>query len=216
MLVFVDESGDTGMKLGRGSTPCFAVTAVFFRDHKVAQACSEAINDLRTRLRFTRGKEFKFSKCHRDIRLAFLNAVVNFEFCYHSFVLNKCNLSGPGFFVKESHYKAPIKYLFDNASDLLPGAKVVFDEFGGREFNDQLTRYLKKRLVGKDGNCPIRKFDPQPSHKNNLIQLADMVCGAVARSFKEDKADQHDYRRVIKRREIRVQFWPDYAHKKAR
>ena len=40
MLVFVDESGDAGMKLGAGSSDYFVVTAVLFEDHDEAARCS--------------------------------------------------------------------------------------------------------------------------------------------------------------------------------
>jgi hypothetical protein len=33
MLVFVDESGDAGMKLGKGSSEFFIVTAVLFKSN---------------------------------------------------------------------------------------------------------------------------------------------------------------------------------------
>jgi hypothetical protein len=33
MLVFIDESGDPGFKLKKGSSPIFVVTLVAFRDH---------------------------------------------------------------------------------------------------------------------------------------------------------------------------------------
>jgi hypothetical protein len=47
----------------------------------------------------------------------------------------------------------------------------------------------------------------QDSLSNNLIQMADMVSGAIARSF-TDKPDAAEYRRLIKALEIYVQLWP--------
>ena len=41
------------------------------------------------------------------------------------------------------------------------------------------------------------------------IQLADIVCGAVARSFKgRRRKGQRNLLRIIGHREIYVQFWP--------
>ena len=39
MLVFVDESGDPGMKLGAGSSDLFVLTAVLFQDRDEALRC---------------------------------------------------------------------------------------------------------------------------------------------------------------------------------
>ncbi len=38
MLVFVDESGDAGMKLDGGSSEFFVVTAILFEEHDEATA----------------------------------------------------------------------------------------------------------------------------------------------------------------------------------
>src|ERR1700676_769337 len=38
-------------------------------------------------------------------------------------------------------------------------------------------------MVDAEGNCRLRKVTMEASHTNNLVQLADMICGAVGRSF---------------------------------
>lgn len=208
MLVFVDESGDTGMKLEQGSSAIFAVTAVVFTDRQVAEVCNEAIKSLRGRLKWRTDHEFKFNKCNQEVRLAFLEAVADFDFRYYTVALNKRFLDGPGFKNKDSHYKYTVKLVFSNMRDLLRDATVYFDTCGGREFVESLERYLRRAMKNPDGPRMIRKVKPEKSHKNNLIQLADMVCSAVARTFKEDKADRLVYRQAIKQREARVQLWP--------
>jgi hypothetical protein len=70
----------------------------------------------------------------------------------------------------------------------------------------QLEKYLKKKINVDDEI--IRKIKTEPSHSNNLIQLADMVCGAIGRSYKLDKADRMTYRKIIGHRELGVQLWP--------
>ena len=47
MLVFVDESGDAGMKLERTSSPFFVVTAVLFEDREAAATCDRRIDHFR-------------------------------------------------------------------------------------------------------------------------------------------------------------------------
>ena len=53
MLVFIDESGDPGFKLGRGSSPVFVVAMVVFDDRMEADLVDREIEGLRepTRLR---------------------------------------------------------------------------------------------------------------------------------------------------------------------
>jgi Protein of unknown function (DUF3800) len=51
MLVFIDESGDPGFKLKRGSTPIFVAALVAFRDHDQARAAQAAIEAAAVRLK---------------------------------------------------------------------------------------------------------------------------------------------------------------------
>ncbi|MFM8982406.1 MAG: DUF3800 domain-containing protein, partial [Spartobacteria bacterium] len=73
--------------------------------------------------------------------------------------------------------------VFENAKPHLSDATVVIDGSGSREFRMQLDTYLRRRINDKDASIRhIRKVKVQDSHRNNLLQLAEMVCGSVARS----------------------------------
>jgi len=205
MLVFVDESGDPGMKLGQGSSPFFVVTAVWFDDHEAAQSCDDAIGLLRKELGWPMNREFHFSHQNESIRKRFLTLAVKHDFFYMSFGLNKALVDGDGFRVKESLTKFVSRLVFENAKPHLEEAIVVFDGSGAKEFRQQFANYLKRRINPTGGIRHIKKVKIQDSQTNNLIQLADMVCGAVTRSITHGD-DQ--YRRLIRIRELRVQIWP--------
>ena len=64
---------------------------------------------------------------------------------------------------------------------------------------------LKAQMTDADGTCRIKKVAMEASHSNNLVQLADMICGAVNRSF---TSGDDAYRTIIKRHEKFVQRWP--------
>lgn len=210
MLVFVDEAGDTGLKLGKGSSRYFIVTLVIFEEHAEAEAADTRISLLRRELGLPTEYEFHFNETPERIKQAFFEAVVRYNFFYFAIVINKGKLYGPGFQVKESFYKYASSLVFQNAQQHLTDAIVVFDGSGTREFKRQLKSYLARKINQPGAVSPkIRKVKLQDSGRNNLIQLADMVCGAVARSFKGRRRKAHrDFRRVIAHREIYVQFWP--------
>jgi hypothetical protein len=96
MLVFVDESGDAGMKLGAGSSNVFVVTAVIFEDHDEANACDLRIDLMREELRLSPHFEFHFNKCSRAFRNQFLEKVAPFNFFYLAVVVDKPKLQSPG------------------------------------------------------------------------------------------------------------------------
>jgi len=209
MLVFVDESGDPGMKLDEGSSALFIVTAVIFEDRDEALACDQKIDHIRKELGLTEKTEFHFNQSRKSVREYFLQQVAPYEYFYISVVLNKKKLYGPGFQYKASFYKYTVNLVFQNAKPHLRDAIVVIDRSGGQEFRKQLATYLKKKMNEKDGSSLVRKVKTERSHNNNLLQLADMICGAVARSYRDDKEDRFVYRRIIKHRELKVQKWPN-------
>ena len=64
MLVFVDESGDTGLRLDQGSSKQFTVTLIVFPDSGEAEAASHRIDELRAALGLPnegKGGEFHFN-----------------------------------------------------------------------------------------------------------------------------------------------------------
>ena len=89
MLVFIDESGDAGLKLDAGSTDFFIVTLVAFEDNDEALAADKRIDSLRRDLDLPPHFEFHFNSVKGSIREAFLSAVAGYEFFYFSIVINK-------------------------------------------------------------------------------------------------------------------------------
>lgn len=208
MLVFIDESGDPGMKRKEGTSEYFIVTAVVFEDHDDANACDEQIERLKAGC-LPRGGEFHFNKCSAGVRRKFLTESAKFQYLYFTFAFNKAKLYGEGFQYKNSFYKYAVNLLFENLKPHLHDAVIVFDRCGNREFQAELKKYLTKR-VSREAGRPrlLKKIKTNESHSNNLLQLADMVCGAVARSLRKDKADRQMYRRIISHREMSFRIWP--------
>jgi len=208
MLVFIDESGDAGMQNRPGSSEFFVMVAVLFEEREEATKCDQAIAGLRRTLTRSGNKEYKFNTCNREEREEFFRGVAKLNFRYVAIVINKQALYGPGFKFKDSFYKYTAKLLFDNARQYLTESTVILDGCGDREFRQQLEIYVKKN-VNATGHCDkVAKVKLEASHSNNLLQLADMVAGAVARSLRADKGDAAAYRGMIYRKELLVKIWP--------
>jgi hypothetical protein len=208
MLVFIDESGDPGMKGKPGSSDYFVVTAVIFEDRDEAQACDSRVDEIRLEWFKGRRFEFHFNSCSRNIRERFLVETGKFEYVYMSFIFNKAKLYGEGFQYKNSFYKYAVNLLFQNLKPYLKNATVVFDRCGNRDFQNELKKYLGKRVNGKGREQVVRKIKTNDSESNNLLQLADMVCGAVARYLRKAKPDHLNYRKIIAHRELQMRIWP--------
>ncbi|HVU16940.1 MAG TPA: DUF3800 domain-containing protein [Candidatus Didemnitutus sp.] len=208
MLVFIDESGDPGMPPGGGCSEYFTVTMVLVEDHEEAAAIDQRIALLRHELGLPEHFEFHFSKLKRAWREEFFRVLGTYQWFHFAVVLNKAKLTGKGFQFPDPFYKYTCSLVFQNAKPYLRDAIVVIDGSGGREFRTQLSTYLRKR-VNEGGAEPkfIRKVKLQDSRQNSLLQLADMVCGAVARKYTNPSEKPPIYN-LISHREMQVQFWP--------
>ena len=210
MLVFVDESGDTGLQLAKGSSDLFAVVLVVFEENDEAQAADDRITLLRRELRKPADFEFHFKENSDAVRRAFLEAVVPYNFFYFGFVINKAKLSHRSFPTADAFYRYVCGLVFESAKPYLDEAIVKIDASGGRKFQRQLAGYLKTKINSREANPQrIRRIAAVDSRRNNLLQLADMVCGAMARSLREDKTNAGEFRKLIKHREISVQVLPE-------
>lgn len=207
MLVFVDESGDAGLEIEKGATNLFHVALVLFQDGEAAIACDTRIAKLREELGFRPDFEFHFNKLSKKHRIRFLQTVASYDWFYFTITINKKKLYGPGFKISGSFYKYVVGLVFNNAKPHLSNAHVIIDGKDSRRFQKQLATYLRKKM-NDDKRCAISKVKIQKSESNSLIQLADMVVGATARSFKKDSKDYNAYRLIIAHREIYSQIWP--------
>lgn len=211
MLVFIDESGDSGLNISNGSSRFFTIGFVVFEENEEAEAYDKRIELLKRELGWDsiRGKgEFHFKRNSDEIRKTFLEAVARYNFFYYGFVINKDpkKLWGEGFKNKDSFYKYACGLVFENAKDKLHKATVVIDKSGNLEFRNKLALYLRRKVNTKDRL--VGKVKMQDSAKNNLLQLADYVAGVINRSIIEKKRKTGKFRKMIAFREINVQIWP--------
>ncbi len=208
MLVFVDESGDAGLKLAEGSSTYFAVTLVIFENDAEAEKLRLRIDFLRTELRVPGSYEFHFFRNNVHVRRAFLNAIKGYEFQFFSLVVDKRKVSSAEYRSGSAFYKVVCGVAFDAVKPLLSEANVKFDESGGKAVKKELASYIKRK-VNDEGQAVerIKKIGTQDSKSSNLIQVADMVSGAVYRSFSSG-AEAGEYRNIIKHREYSVLQWP--------
>jgi hypothetical protein len=206
VLVFVDESGDPGFR--PGSSAFFTVALVLFEEEDEATACDQRIALLRRELRLAEDYEFRFSHNSRRVRSAFLQAIEPYGFFYTAVALNKGSgqLWGPGFQHPHSLYLYVCRLVFENAKQHLRNGTIVVDRSGGNDFQLRLARYLRQRNSGAEEPL-VKKVKVQDSHRNNLLQLADYVVGAVNRRI-EGKAEWGEYGRYLAMKELRVQVWP--------
>lgn len=206
MLAYVDESGCTGMRFASGASRLYVVTAVVFYDRQVADCCYQTVDELRRSLKVA--KEFHFSKLSHPNRLAFFTEAAKFDFEYFAVVFDKHKLGEQGITLTTPFLQYPVKAIFSGIAPKLSEATIVIDEVGSSEFRNGLARELKGEINRQFGREVIKQVKSKASHSHSLLQLADMVCGAVSRSCANSRKNPDEYRSLIKRRERGVAIWP--------
>ena len=192
MLVFIDESGDPGFKLARGSTAVFVAVLVAFNEVDEARACHAAIDAVAARLRIA--GEFKFSKSRSEVRDAFFKAILNFDFRVRAIVVQKERIYSPHLRTgKEAFYSFFVKSMLHFDGGLLNDASIVIDGSGDRAFKRELGTYLRRHL----GATKLKKLSFSNSANDRLVQLADMCTGAIARSYRADRSDAYQWRDML-------------------
>lgn len=192
MLVFIDESGDAGFKVTQGSTPVFATAMVIFEDRSAAQRAENLIkNALRDLRAFP---EFKFNKSSDEIRDGFFTAVRSCDFRVRALVVKKADIYSDRLrSEKDEFYRYIVKSMVKHDGGMLQGAKVIIDGSGERSFRRDLEKHIKRHA-----GPSVKSVKFAASHTDPLVQLADMVVGAIARSYRTDRGNADRWRKMLK------------------
>jgi hypothetical protein len=200
MLVFIDDSGDPGFKLQKGSSLVFIIGCIIFDDELEAEKTAIAIKELRRKLKKSDFFEFKFNKAKREIRLEFLEKVSRFKFRIRAIVFEKTKIKSLELKTsKQSFYNYAIKMVLKNNFGKIKEAKVRLDGHGDRIYRKELIRYLRHELNNREEKI-FKKLQFVNSKSNVLIQLADMIVGAIHRKYQTNKTDAKIYYAVIKKK----------------
>lgn len=196
MLVFIDDSGDPGFKIDKGSTTHFVISLIVFEDTLEAERAALAIKELKRKIGFPDSFEFKFNKARKKIRKDFLTTVNPFEFTIRCLVLEKERIYSEELRSnKNSFYSYAIKTALKHAP-AIQEASVKIDGSGDRTFRKSFTTYLRKQLNSREKK-KITTCKLVDSRSNVLIQMADMIAGSVRRFYDTSKADRKEYKQII-------------------
>lgn len=180
MLIFIDESGDPGFKISRGSSKVFVLVLVIFDTNTEAQNTEKRIIAFKTKMWKTAEREIKFTKLNDSNRLKFLENIRSCNFRIRAMVVMKERM-------KQSmidkypklQYRYFLKEIIEHNKDILRNANIRLDGEGERDFRRTITTYLRKNLRENI----ITNFKFVDSEKDSLIQLADVVAGCVHRKY---------------------------------
>lgn len=196
MIVFIDDSGDPGFSIEKGASSHFVIACIIFADELVAEEVALSIKKYRRQINFPDNVEFKFSKSKDVIRRGFLTLVAKYDFSIRAIVVDKKTIRSRELQTsKNSFYSYFIKQVLFHSKDTLLNSKIRLDGHGDRIFRKNFTTYLRREL-NSDNKKIMKNMRLTNSKTNVLIQLADMIAGAIRKSY-DDHAKNKKYRQII-------------------
>ncbi len=198
MLIFIDDSGDPGFKLEKGSTSHFIIAMTIFDDELEAEKTAVAIKELKRKIGFRENEEFRFFKTCPDFRIKFLETISRFNFRIRCLVVDKSIIhSNELKNNKNSFYAYFIKEVLKNSNDTILNAKIRMDGSGNRIFRRNFFAYLRRELNSSEKKI-MRNCRMVNSKNDVLVQMADMVAGSINRAQSKNKLDHKKYINIIK------------------
>lgn len=192
-LIFADDSGDPGFKVKKGSSSVFVIALVIFDDYLEAEKTSVAIKELRRKLKVSDFYEFKFNKTNKKFRNKFFTAVRDFKFRIRAIIVRKEMIHSSRLrSEKEDFYNYIIMQALKHSGGTIRNAKLRFDKRGEKSLRDQLRVYLSNRLDNKNTKI-FKDLKFVDSRQNTLVQLADMVAGAIFASSTQKDSSYLNY-----------------------
>lgn len=184
MFVYLDESGDSGFKIGRGSSEYF-VLGIVMTENPVPVA--SALVDLKTRFSVSQREEIKFNKSNERLRIAFYEEIRRLDLTICGFSVNKRLLAdSPNYRMREWFYSSLIVRALQYHRLHFVNATIVMDEYmTSRKSRMQLNALMRGGIqedLGEINGVAMKRVKAlfhRDSRTESLLQVADMVAGAI-------------------------------------
>lgn len=194
-LVFIDDSGDPGFKLDKGSSSHFVIACVIFDDALDAEETALIIKKYRRELGWSDKREFKFNKTNKAIVSELLTRVSGSNFRVRAICIDKSKIYSHELKNKQdSFYNYAIKEVLSK-TDSLNAADVRLDGHSGREYKKSAGTYLRREVNARSQKIAKVRF--VDSRTNVLIQLADLAAGSILRSTQTTKTDRAKHIKLL-------------------
>lgn len=200
MIIFIDESGDAGFKISKGSSSYFVIVLVIFDDELIAEEVALQIKKLKRKLNLHNNYEFKFNKSSKKFKEEFLSCIQPFAFRIRAIVVNKEKIYSKLLRKKtESFYNYFLKCLLEHNNETISNAKLRLDGLGEKKFKLALQTYLRQQLNSSTKHI-MNNLKFRNSKNDVLIQMADMIAGSLRRFYEDSKTDSKQYWNIISKK----------------
>lgn len=207
MLTFTfagDKAGDVSLNFGKGASRYYVPAFIGTQEPDTLR---ETLADLRQRLGLHATHEFKFHKMTSpEIRRQVFSVLAHSDFEAWALFVDKTTL--PKIF-QTSESVAIYTHFISELLTIIPAkfqqdATLILDEFGSTpDLRTELRRTMIKRHIPR----LFKRVLVRKSHRESLIQVADLVAGAIMRRDSQKDSEAFD---MISRKIKRIELYKPY------
>lgn len=195
-----DEAGDVSLSFNKGASRYFVPA---FISTQFPDDLRQTLSNLRQTLDLRETHEFKFHKmASAEVRNQVFSALAHAKFDAWVLIVDKTRL--PKIFETTESVEIYTHFITE-LLDIIPAelqkdATLILDEFGSTpDLRTELRRAMLKRHMPR----LFKRVIVRSSHRESLIQVADLVAGAVMRRDSQNDSEAFDMiSRKIKRLEL--------------
>ncbi len=184
-----DEAGDVSLNFKKGASRYFVPA---FISTPTPDVLRDTLADLRKTLGLRETHEFKFHKmASADVRNQVFETLARADFDAWALVVDKTSL--PKIFQTTEGLEIYTHFITELLSmipaELQQGATLILDEFGS---TPDLRTELRRTMVKRQMPRLFKRVLVRSSDKESLIQVADLVAGAIMRRDTQNDSEAFD------------------------
>lgn len=200
-VIYLDESGNPD--LGHLSPPVFVVAAVLVESRKELATIDRRFRNAFEAIKRPKEHELKSSALSPLKHASVLHELTLLDYQWAAACFDKRRLTSAGFAQPVAFYKYAFQFLVGELLTVAWQSDLIIDQHASDAFQAELDAYLRRQNSG----LPVSRLQSvsfADSSKNRLVQLADLVAGAVRRSVDGEGQPL----REIEHQMISLQHWP--------
>jgi hypothetical protein len=200
-VIYIDESGSPNVN--DLNPPVFVVAAVIIGSNQDLSGLDQRFRNAFSAIRRPEEHELKASALSVRKHAMVLRELSLLDYQWAAACFHKPELTSAGFSDPKTLYKYAFQFLVSDLLTIAWQADLVIDESSTGSFQDELSSYLRHQNSGMPVNR-LKSVKFADSSKVRLVQLADLVAGAVRRSVEGDNVPL----REIEHQAVNLHHWP--------
>lgn len=200
-VIYLDESGNPDVQ--ELTPPVLVIGAVVIESRQELAGLDQRFRNAFAAIRRPESHELRTAGLSVAKHAKVLRELSLLDYQWAAACFDKSKLTSVGFADPTTFYRYAFQFPIGDLLTIAWQADLVIDENSTAAFQAQLEAYLRRQNSG----LPVNRIGSvrfSTSSKQRLIQLADLVAGAVRRSVEGERVPL----REIEHKMINLQFWP--------